>query len=135
MRDAFRRVWTALGDVYVAGERLWRDVSNETLVTFAAKLAQAQECIAEHGLFFTDDDYAALTRALRAADFYYDGKRQLSELYRASDNVHDLHLSPSNSRFALEAISRQIVENRRWLSEYRDVIARVRSSLHHALVA
>jgi hypothetical protein len=134
MRGAFRQVWAALGDVHVAGERLWREVSPLTLEAFATSLGRAQKCVATNALFFNDIDYTAIRQALQSADFYYDGKRQLSELYDAADTRGQ---ESSSHTFILvhKYISERIAENKRWLGEYGDVLAQLRSSLHRAMVA
>lgn len=134
-RDAFTDVWCALGDVYVAGETLWREVSSTTLSDFAKKLARAQERVVKYALFFTDADYEAITQALNAANFYFDGKRQLSELYEAEGPASGLDVSVSDRAVILQNIHAQIETNRRWLGEYREVLARLRSSLSRTLVA
>ncbi|HXH37583.1 MAG TPA: hypothetical protein VNN08_03070 [Thermoanaerobaculia bacterium] len=130
MRDAFNQVWRALIDLERAGEDLWQRVSYANLAVFADKSRETAVLVRDHALFFSDSDYDALKEALGAADFYLRGKTCLSDIPHI-----ELATPDEQDRFVNHEVRRQIAQNKRWLTRYRNILSNLRSSLHEAIIA
>ena len=88
--------------------------------------------VGKHALFFSKEDYSALQGLLRAADFYLDGKLQLSQIRAGgalSGRISDL----SDKSRDMKRIRDQIQQNKRWLTRYRNELNDIRDHLHTGL--
>lgn len=134
MQEPFVKVWRLLAALEQDGENLWKHVSDQTLSVFADRFHEAEKCIAEHGLFFTEEDYEALKEILRAADFYLGGKVTLSNIRNGTINGDiiklDLAGPGERNRYVDNAVQLQIRQNKRWLTRYRNLLNKIRSSFH-----
>lgn len=129
MEEAFRQVWLSLTAVQRAGEELWRHVSDETLTSFGQTLSVAVACVNNNAIFFSIHDHDALQQALRAANFYLDGKTRLSDLQ--STTVASVR---EQARESLNVeIQKQLSQNRRWLTRYENLLLSIRTQLHEAM--
>jgi hypothetical protein len=137
-REVFLRVWRSLTVLEKAGQDLWNQVSDQTLSAFADCLGEAKECIAENGVFFSPLDYIALQDIMKAANFYLGGKVHLSNIRNGVVTGEEMiRLAPpgEQSRFVDSAVQQQIRENKRWLTRYRNLLTKIRSSLHREIAA
>lgn len=141
-RGAFLKVWETLVRLDKAGEDLWNNCADGTLSTFAHQLAEAQKCIDQHALFFSEGDYSALLEILRAANFYLSGKNTLLDIRsgvfeREKDgSIEIIRLAAPGERDRVvdDNVRHQIKQNKRWLTHYRNVLSNIRLSLHHGVV-
>src|SRR5689334_8771537 len=134
-RIVFISVWRTLINLDRAGEALWQSVSDRTLSDFAERWHEAKECVEEHALFFSKDDYHKLKDALWAANFYLKGKDKLSLIYLRqvfSDSTGRLAAAGEKDRYVTPEVRHRIQQNKRWLSRYRNILEEIRSSLHEA---
>jgi hypothetical protein len=127
-REAFTSTWHSLIALETAGEELWDKVSRETLSNFSNHWIEANKLVRNNALFFSDADYDDLIQILEAADFYLDGKRTLSDIYRIGLSEKDME------RFRVEEkIQLQIDQNRRWLNRYTNLLAKIRNNFRKGL--
>lgn len=137
MQESFVKVWRLLASLEKDGENLWQHISYQTLSVFADRLREVKKCIAESALFFTEEDYGALQEILRAADFYLNGKVKLSDIRNGkidSDILLDLAGPEERNRFVDNAVQKQIRQNKRWLTRYRNLLNKIRSSFHETIL-
>jgi len=140
-RDAFFQVWQSLVALEHAGRDLWRRVSDQTLSAFADRWREAEVCIGDNALFFSEDDYSALQELMRAADFYLRGKTNLSNIRNGTVYSKDYEAAlklagrGERNRFVDDAVRRQITQNKRWLTRYKRQLSSIRSSLHESVAS
>jgi hypothetical protein len=119
-RKAFEKTWQALTTLEKAAEDLWNEVNISTISKFYGKRDLAAECINNHALFFSEADYNSLQNILSAAGEYWAGKLTLFELQQ---QVASHALGPDD-----EAVEKQTLKNKRWLTRYKQLLASIRSS-------
>jgi hypothetical protein len=122
--EAFNNVWQALIALESAGQALWLHVSSRTLVEFADKYRQANEHIQKNALFFSDEDYRTLKELIRAANFYLDGKTKLANIRGTGQ------LDGSRGKRYADEVKKQIQQNKRWLTRYKNVLLKIRTNLY-----
>ena len=118
----------------MAGEDLWNNVTKNTLSNFADRYRTALERVGKHALFFSEEDYSTLEKVLNAADFYLSGKLTLSDI-RVGVGVSDRYLSLDDTSSDMKLIRKQIQQNKRWLTRYRNVLSTLRSRFHTGLAS
>ena len=118
----FHQVWLSLLSLESAGADLWNQVSDRNLSNFADRFREARESIRNNGIFFTEADYDALEGMLQAADFYLSGKTTLA----------DIRQGPVIG-FVDSRVRRQILQNKRWLTRYRNLLDEMRSRIHRRI--
>lgn len=132
--EAFYRVWMKLVALEAAGERLWERVNDQTLGDFADEHRHVREAIQEYALFFSSETYDALQELLRAADFYIGGKATLSDIYFGtvvSDRIRNLAQPGQRNQVVDSEIRKQVMQNRRWLTRYQNLLREIRDQLHN----
>jgi hypothetical protein len=125
-------VWSSLVALEEAGQKLWTKVSGEALAAFAERYREAKQNIAAQGIFFSEPDYDALEEIMRAADFYLNGKTNLSDIYNGRVETQALNLSEPTERdmFMDREVRAQIRQNRRWLTRYQKLLRTIRARLY-----
>jgi hypothetical protein len=137
-QQAFFKVWERLLMLNRAGEDLWDRITDRTLSNFADRHREAQECIEAHALFFSEEDYRALEEMMQAANFFFGGKEHLSDIRMGrviSDSIRNLAPPGEKDRLVNSRIRRQIQQNKRWLTRYRNLLADIRKSFHTSAIA
>ncbi len=131
-RAAFVSVWSSLVALEEAGQELWKRVSGEALAAFADRYREAKQNITAHGIFFSEPDYRKLEEIMRAADFYLDGKTNLSDIYNGRVGTHGANLTEPTERdtFMDQDVRAQIRQNRRWLTRYQKLLRTIRAHLY-----
>ena len=127
-RAAFFRVWMSLLLLEQAGDDLWKKVDNQTLSAFDAKFEDAQKLIKTHALFFSEEDYENLNEILNAGSVYLDGKITLYK-YRQMKFAN----AKERKQFS-DMVRENIQQNKRWLTHYKNLLEKVRSSFHNTVV-
>lgn len=137
-RESYVGVWRSLLALENAGQHLWLQVSDRTIVEFADRWQQAQSYVRDNAIFFSPEDYAALEEILKTADFYLNGKVRLSEIRGAtivSDSIQRLADPGEGNRFVSRDVAHQIQQNKRWLTRYRTLLNVIRARFHDAILS
>lgn len=130
-RVAFNEVWQSLIALENASQSLWKEVSSNTLVGFANKFNKASELIRRNALFFSEEDFSALQRILKAADRFWGGKVHLSEIRELEANgATPEEIEKYSKQQNVDKTKKQIRQNKRWLTHYRNLLAQIRANLY-----
>ncbi len=128
-QQAFNEVWLSLISLEDKGQDLWELVTKETLKNFTEVLFKTRMCVRENALFFNQNDYESLNELLKVADFYLRGKERLSEIYGKSIS-RKLPILKNFDDEMKDEIVHQIQQNKKWLTRYRNLLAKIRENLH-----
>jgi hypothetical protein len=134
-REILLCVWHSLTALEEAGKDLWEEVSAKRLSVFADKFREARASVLSNGIFFSEHDFRDLQDILNAADFYLNGKTNLSDIFegRVSTEVFDLNEPQQGNRFMNPEVRHQIQQNKRWLTRYRNLLSDIRSRFYTSL--
>lgn len=133
-KDAFNKVWQSLIGLESSGQALWLNVTSDNLADFADWYQQATARVKMYALFFSEEDYEALNKLLRAANFYLDGKARLADIKGmriVSDRIARLD-GAFRDEF-IQAAKKQIRQNKKWLTRYKNLLSQIRASLHQGV--
>jgi hypothetical protein len=122
--DAFFDTWNSLVEVERAATALWEDLTDGNLQHFAALSMTAKRSIQRNALLFSQQDYEALVSIMEVADYFERGKVSLAEMRR--------HAVINGLAVRIDE-ERQIQQNKRWLTRYRNLLAAIRSSFHEGV--
>lgn len=130
--DAFNKVWQSLIALESSGEALWRHVTNKTISDFADWHRRASGDVRQCALFFSEEDYVALKDLLMAAAQYLYGKRTLVEMYERMHGLDGVIEAPEGAQIR-EDSKKQIRQNEEWLTRYKNLLSKIRTSLHQGI--
>jgi len=140
-REVFIEVWRSLIFLESAAEGLWKNISDHTLSVFADRLHESTNYINNNAIFFSEEDYKSLQEIIKAANFYLTGKLSLSNIgngyvyFGDEDEYEKLDTTGNYNHFVNPYIKKQIKQNKRWLTRYKNLIKRLRNSFHNEAIS
>jgi hypothetical protein len=116
-------IWKSLQALRVAGDDLWKKVSDENLITYAEQLRKTTRFVQEGEIFFDDQDREQLLDILTEFQQYRLGKMRLAEIRTKIEVQKNIY-----AIIGVQQVERQIERNRENKLRYENMLDQVRVS-------